>query len=135
MKPITLFYTLLLLLIALHSLAQVPTSNLYLIDYLRAPSGIYKFSHPSFLTYDNQNSYNNQPYFEGEELYYTAIRDGEQTDIFKCNVATRSRTQMTNTRESEYSPKMMPDGEHFSVVRVTADSTAAQQLWLSLIHI
>ncbi len=129
MKPNTILSTLLFLLWGFYGLAQVPTSNLYLIDYLRSPNGSYKFDHPSFLTYDNKNSYNNQPYFLGEELYYTGIRDGEQTDIFKCNVGKRTRTQMTNTPESEYSPKVTPDGEHFSVVRVTADSLKKQQLW------
>ena len=110
--------------------AQVPISNLYLIDYIRTPTGIYQFDHPSFLTHDNKTSYNNQPFFIGEELYFTATRNDEQTDIFKCDVGKRLRTQMTDTPESEYSPKATPDGNHFSVVRVSADSLKKQQLWL-----
>ena len=44
-------------------------------------------------------------------------------------MSKRLRTQMTDTQESEYSPKLTPDGKHFSVVRVTADTFKHQQLW------
>lgn len=72
--------------------------------------------------------YNNQPFFlaDGRGILYTSIRDG-QADIYRYDIANGATTQITHTRESEYSPTLMPDGKNISVVRVEADGT--QRLW------
>ncbi len=72
--------------------------------------------------------YDNQPFFtpDGRALYYTSQRNG-QTDIYRYDIAARAATQVTRTAESEYSPTVMPDGRHLSVIRVEHDST--QRLW------
>lgn len=72
--------------------------------------------------------YDNQPSFtpDGRAILYTSARGG-QTDIFRYEIDTQRTTQVTTTAESEYSPTVMPDGGHFSAIRVELDST--QRLW------
>ena len=69
--------------------------------------------------------YDNQPFFapDRRSLYYTSQREG-QTDIYRYDLSAGTTTQVTRTPENEYSPTVMPDGKHFSVIR---DST--QHLW------
>lgn len=69
--------------------------------------------------------YDNQPFFspDGKSVYYTSNR-GAQTDIYRFDLGPGTSTQITRTPENEYSPTIMPDGKHFSVIR---DST--QHLW------
>jgi Tol biopolymer transport system component len=73
--------------------------------------------------------YDNQPSFliDASGFLYTAIGADGQADIWRYDIATRRRTRLTNTPESEYSPTVMPGGTRFSVVRVERDST--QRLW------
>ena len=47
--------------------------------------------------------------------------------MYRYDVATKQVAQVTNTPESEYSPTVMPDGRHLSVIRVEPDKT--QRLW------
>ena len=69
--------------------------------------------------------YDNQPFFspDGRNIYYTSQRGG-QTDIFRYELAGGATTQVTRTPENEYSPTIMPDGKHFSVIR-----DSLQHLW------
>jgi dipeptidyl aminopeptidase/acylaminoacyl peptidase len=69
--------------------------------------------------------YDNQPFFapDGKSIYYTSQRGG-QTDIYRYDLATASSAQVTRTPENEYSPTIMPDGKHFSVIR-----DSLQYLW------
>jgi len=74
--------------------------------------------------------YDNQPAFtpDGLAILYTAIDGNGPSDIWRIDLATHARTNITRTAvESEYSATPMPDGVHFSTVRVEADST--QRLW------
>ena len=72
--------------------------------------------------------YDNQPSFspDGRSVYYASAREG-QTDLYRYEIAPRRTVRVTTTAESEYSPTVMPDGRHLSVVRVERDST--QRLW------
>ena len=78
----------------------------------------------------DRDGYDNQPFFlpGGDAFLYTSMRDG-QTDIFKYEIASGGTVQMTHTKESEYSPTPMPDGKHFSVVRVEFADSLVQRLW------
>ncbi|HEX7024936.1 MAG TPA: hypothetical protein VF187_08970 [Gemmatimonadales bacterium] len=69
--------------------------------------------------------YDNQPFFspDGRSIYYTSQREG-QTDIFRYDLAGGSSSRVTRTPENEYSPTVMPDGAHFSVIR-----DSVQLLW------
>jgi hypothetical protein len=73
--------------------------------------------------------YDNQPSFtpSGDALLYTVIGKDEQAEIWQYDLATRATRALTRTPESEYSATVTPDGAHFSVIRVEADST--QRLW------
>lgn len=73
--------------------------------------------------------YDNQPAFtpDGRSLLYTVIGSDGQADIYRLDLGTRTRTRLTDTPESEYSPTPLPAGSGFSVVRVERDS--AQRLW------
>ncbi len=74
-----------------------------------------------------REGYDNQPHFlEGDRLLYTAI-DGGQADVWIYDLATRERSRLTETPESEYSPTPIPGEDAISVVRVEADET--QRLW------
>jgi len=73
--------------------------------------------------------YDNQPFFlpSGRAFLYTSIRQDGQADIYRYDLEKKTSAQLTQTRESEYSPTPLPKGAGFSVVRVEADST--QRLW------
>ena len=77
-----------------------------------------------------RTGYDNQPSFtsDGRAVLYTAIDGNGPSDIWRVDLSTRARTNVTNTAvESEYSATPMPDGVNFSTIRVEADST--QLLW------
>lgn len=78
----------------------------------------------------DRTGYDNQPAFtpDGKAILYTVIDGNGPSDIWRIDLATLERTNVTRTAvESEYSATPMPDGTHFSSVRVEADS--AQRLW------
>lgn len=82
----------------------------------------------------NNPGYDNQPFFtpDGRAILFSSIRPApgltaNQTDIFRYDIASRKTSRITETPESEYSPTVMPDGVHLSVVRVERDGT--QRLW------
>ncbi|MEM7104980.1 MAG: hypothetical protein AAF502_17720 [Bacteroidota bacterium] len=116
------------LLFALNLSAQ-NSNNIYVVDFESDNKGNFEISNPLWITADNQDGYNNQPYFIDSILFVTAQWDDTQTDIFAYDLASRTRYQMTNSPESEYSPTPMPDEKAFSVVRVSADTNQYQQLW------
>lgn len=73
--------------------------------------------------------YDNQPAFtaDGDALLYTSIRADAQADIWQAGLTGGAPERLTTTTQSEYSATPMPDGVHYSVIRVEADST--QRLW------
>lgn len=74
--------------------------------------------------YDNQASFSP----DSKSVLYTSIRGG-QADIFRYFLDSKDVQQICNTpNTSEYSPKIMPGGKAFSVVRVEADGKT-QRLW------
>ncbi len=78
----------------------------------------------------NRTGYDNQPSFtaDGRAILYTVIDGDGPSDIWRIDLKTLTRTNVTRTAvESEYSATPMPDGAGFSTIRVEADST--QLLW------
>jgi WD40-like Beta Propeller Repeat len=83
--------------------------------------------------------YDNQPSFtpDGAAILFTSVRGDRKpdpansaatgSDIYRYDIASGRVSQVTNTPEAEYSPTVMPDGRHISVIRVEADGT--QRLW------
>jgi hypothetical protein len=123
--------TLALLTISTMVIAQLPNTNIYVFSMQREGQQFY-FNQPKYLTKFNSKGYNNQPYFvNNNELYMTAqlATDTTQTDIYALNLLTKTRTRLTATPESEYSPMLTPDRNYFSCVRVDAANTDIQRLW------
>lgn len=102
--------------------AQLPTTNLYQFTFTRA-SGAYSLRSPRFLTHFNQEGYNNQPYFFGDDILYftTDYYGNDQTDIASMDLFSNTLTRISYTKESEYSPAPVPGKQSFSCVRVEED--------------
>src|ERR1051326_7709366 len=103
-----------------------PGTDIFPAPLRRASGGGLEVGAPLNVT--ARPGYDNQPAFspDGKTLYYTSYRGG-QSDIYRYELASRTTAQVTATPESEYSPTVMPDGKHLSVIRVERDST--QRLW------
>jgi dipeptidyl aminopeptidase/acylaminoacyl peptidase len=98
----------------------IPDTEIFLLDF---PNG-------KPLNITHRNGYDNQPYFlpHSSDVFYTSIVN-EQADIYRYNMKTGKSTPFTNTRESEYSAGLTPDGKYISVVRVETDKDKTQRLW------
>ncbi|MCS7035974.1 MAG: hypothetical protein RMJ33_05750 [Saprospiraceae bacterium] len=109
---------------------KLPHHNQLLFSLNQRPDSLWHLFAPRFLTAFNPTGYNNQPqFFSSYEIYLTAQlpTDTAQTDIYALDLLLNTITRVTATTTPEYSPTRMPDGKHFSVVRVEADSI--QRLW------
>ena len=103
-----------------------PSTDVWMVSL--AGPGVPRVGRAENLTH--RTGYDNQPAFtpDGGALLYTVIEGNGPSDIWRLDLATRTRSNVTRTAvESEYSATPMPDGVHFSSVRVEADST--QRLW------
>ena len=105
--------------------AQAPGTDIYVAPLTRT-KGVLSVGTPVNAT--ARAGYDNQPFFsaDGRSFYFTSQR-GPQTDIYRYDLAERRAVPVVSTPESEYSPTLMPDGSHLSVIRVELDST--QRLW------
>src|SRR6266540_2471943 len=112
--------------IALFTVQGPPATDIYLAG-LRVARGRVTVDAPVNVT--ARPGYDNQPFFlpDGRAFLYTSIREDSQADTYRYDLERGRSVRLTTTRESEYSPTPLPDGNGFSVVRVEADST--QRLW------
>ncbi len=109
---------------------RLPHHDLLLFSLNQRPDSTWHLFAPRFLTAFNPQGYNNQPqFFSPYEVYLTVqmLPDTSQTDIYALHLLLNTFTRVTATATSEYSPTRMPDGKHFSVVRVEPDGR--QRLW------
>ena len=107
--------------------AQVPDSDIWVAEVFMRGQTL-DLGKPVNMTH--RAGYDNQPCFlpDSQGFLYTAAGTEGGTDIYHCNLATRTIARITQTPESEYSPTPVgtsPAG--FCTVRVEADST--QRLW------
>src|SRR5512142_1750822 len=94
-----------------------PSTDIWLVS-LEGP-GTPRVGHAENLT--QRIGYDNQPSFtpDGQSILYTRIEGNAPSDVWRISLATRETSNVTRTIvESEYSPTPMPDGRHFSTVRV-----------------
>ena len=105
---------------------KLPESQIYVLD-MQYSGSAYSFSNA--VNISNSPGYNNQPAFspDGSYILYAAQHDGKQTDVFKYDIASKKNSCLAKTPESEYAPNFVPDGKHFSVVRVMKDKS--QRVW------
>lgn len=106
--------------------AQLPETDIWLIAIDRAGDSIVCRSAENIT---HRKGYDNQPCFSlsGEQVFYTAMMQDDQSDIYIYSIREKRATPFCQTPESEYSPTILPDGKHVSVVMVEKDST--QRLW------
>jgi WD40-like Beta Propeller Repeat len=87
----------------------------------------------------NNPGYDNQPAFstDGGQVFFASARGTAapardtaspssslpKTDIYRYEIAARRLFRITQTPESEFSPTVMPDGVHLSMIRVESDGT------------
>ena len=72
----------------------------------------------SMVPVSERDGYDNQPHFrDHDRLLLVSDRDGPGTDVYGFSVVEGEPVRLTRTPESEYSPRVTPDGTGFSVVR------------------
>lgn len=70
-----------------------------------------------------RKGYNNQPFFINNNAFlFTADDTTNTTNIFRYNVSSNTKIQITKTAESEYSPTLLSDKNSFSTVRIDKDT-------------
>jgi dipeptidyl aminopeptidase/acylaminoacyl peptidase len=128
-KPLTV--AALLTLTANVARSQAPDTDVFLVSLARVgemPGMRLTVTGARNLT--KRPGYDNQPNWsrDGNTLFFTSVREGEQADIYRMNPATGEVTRVTMTSpESEYSATPIPNKNAISVIRVERDST--QRLW------
>jgi len=120
----------LILCIQYNAITQVPNTDIMLFDYA-TDDGEVALSNPQLLTHFNSDGYNNQPsFFDDDLLYISSNYKGDaNTEIFSLDLNRSKLTRVTKTTQSEYSPTLMPDGKHFSVIRQKNTDPMDQHLW------
>jgi hypothetical protein len=100
-------------------------SDIWLAD-IRIKEGNIYFGAAKNIT--NAIGYDSQPFFLNDStLLYTHIGEDLQADIFQYQLKKKNNSKFTNTKESEYSAKLLPNNKGISVVEVEPDST--QRIW------
>jgi Tol biopolymer transport system component len=117
---------LLVLLGALQAAQAPPTTDIYELAFSGDLATLREVRPQPIST---ERGYDNQPFYtpDGTRLWFTANRDGKQTDIYEFDRKTRTVRALISTPEGEYSPTITPDAKGVSVIRVEPDST--QRLW------
>jgi uncharacterized membrane protein YcaP (DUF421 family) len=107
--------------------AQAPPSTDVWVVSMKQSGSTLTFGTPVNATH--RAGYDNQPSFtpRGDAVLYTVVGNDGQADIWQFTLPAGNPKRLTETRESEYSATVTPDGRWFSVIRVEADST--QRLW------
>ena len=119
-------WILLIILISGSVMAQVQSTDIYLGNYSYS-EGRLKVERLRNVT--NRDGYDNQVCFHDSKpwFYYSSIRNDEQSDIYRFEWDKRRSYRVTETPESEYSPKLIPEKGQISVVRVETDKK--QRVW------
>ncbi len=103
-----------LILFSLSTTAQTG-SDIILFD-LKMENGQVVLSNPTNIT--NHKGYDNQPSFHPAMpiIYYSSFDDSSRSDIKTYNYKTGKTSNLTTTREREYSPTVTPDGKFISCI-------------------
>ena len=118
MKKIAVFV--LSLVAAAPLMAQVSTTEIYLIDIIKKDK---KITYGTPINITKHEGYDNQPEFspDGSKILYVSMPDTTQSDIYEYSIADSTTKRMTETIESEYSPKYAPNEKTIGIVQVDAD--------------
>ena len=101
--------------------AQQMSTDIFLTNFGMNREGQYFFTAPQNITH--RPGYDNQPSFskDGSKVYYVAYYDTLQSDIYVYSLEDSTNTRLTETPESEFSPRVTADDLGFTIVRVDAD--------------
>ncbi|UTW54108.1 hypothetical protein [Kordiimonas sp. SCSIO 12610] len=105
-----------------------PETEIYLANLMRE-NGILKTSNVKNAS--NHKGYDNQPYFTKDSQHFLFVSEGaeQRMDIWQYSVKDGAKTQITNNHNnSEYSPKLIPDGSGYSVIK-EKENRGGQQVW------
>src|SRR5215470_6563564 len=105
-----LFFTLHLLFCS----AQ-PSTEIFLFD-IKVTNGQVTLSNGQNIT--KHKGYDNQPFFHPDQplIYYSSFDDSSRSDIKVYNYNTKQTSNITLTREKEYSPTVTPDRNFISCI-------------------
>ena len=108
------------------SFGQLPITHIYSFEWT-SQGDSFAVSNAKLWSGENLNGYNNQPQFTGADEFALTLswHVDASTDIYTLHMGKAQIQPITNTMESEYSPRQI--GDHWYCVRV--DSTDAQHLW------
>jgi hypothetical protein len=103
-----------LICIVLSSFSQSAT-EIFLFD-MKIVNGQVNLSNGTNIT--NHKGYDNQPFFHPSQpfIYYSSFDDSSRSDIKVYNYNTHQTTNLTVTKEREYSPTVTPDGKFISCI-------------------
>ncbi len=105
--------------------APPPDTDIFVFD-MKEKKGKITLSKGKNVT--DRKGYDNQPtFFNNDYILYSAHLDG-QNDIMIVDLYDNKVTNLTNTKESEYSPFPMERYNSFATVRV--EESGAQRLWM-----
>ncbi len=78
----------------------------------------------------DHKGYDNQPFFHPSQpiIYYSSFDDSSRSDIKYYNYNTKKTSNLTVTREREYSPTVTPDGKFISCI-IQRDNGAQDLAW------
>ncbi|MEX0298176.1 MAG: TolB family protein [Kordiimonas sp.] len=111
-----------------NNVGPLPATEIYLAPLYKLNKN-YEVGTPQNIT--NHKGYDNQPYFlaDSSGLMYTSEGVDVRTDIWLYSIEQSEKRQLTNTpNNSEYSPKLIPDGSGISVIR-ERENRGGQQVW------
>ncbi len=109
---------------------QLPATQIYSFS-VQSAGDAFSVNNAKYLTGFNEDGYNSQPSFiNNNELLITSnYFEPSQTDIIRLHLARETLTRVTATSQGEYSPTLMPDRRHFSVIKETMGGNINQVLW------
>ncbi|MBK7527897.1 MAG: PD40 domain-containing protein [Sphingobacteriales bacterium] len=109
----------------------MPEADIYLTEIDRDKKGRWMVKSPVNIT--NRKGYENQPYFMPDGSLMYSGQKGKYTDIYRYSVKDNTHENLTNTpTTAEYSPKLMPNNDYFTVVRVEEDTITQHLVKLPL---
>lgn len=112
-KIISITVVLFIILMKFQNIIAQPSSEVYLFHLVDSMGNL---TLKNGINVSNKIGYDNQPSFlNDDELVYSSTFDG-QTDLMKFNILSKENTRLTNTPESEFSPKITPDKKYISAV-------------------
>ncbi|MFY0592147.1 TolB family protein [Roseivirga sp.] len=124
MKPALLSFC--FLIFTSTAFAQAPPDTDIFVFDMKEKKGKITLSNGKNVT--NRSGYDNQPvFFNNDYIMFSSHIDG-QNDIMILDLYDDKLTNLTNTKESEYSPFPVPGYGSFATIRVEADNT--QRLWM-----